>query len=75
MQPLSSVNKRCEVTVNKCHHTREIMWAKIKKNMVVMVGVLSLKIYVHDVTQPSQLMKMETTVTEVRKVKNSMTEL
>ena len=35
-----------------------------------MDGVLSLKIYVHDVTKPSQLMKMETSVTEVTKVKN-----
>jgi len=37
--------------------------AKSKKNVVVMDGVLSLKIYVHDVTKPSQLMKMERSVT------------
>ena len=49
---------------------RKLCLVKIeKKDVVVMNAALALKIDVHDVTKPSQLMKLEKVVTEVWKVK------
>ena len=43
----------------------------IEKNVVLMVAAIANKINVHDLTKPSQLMIMENTLSEVRKVKQS----
>ena len=49
------------------------LWLRklIEKNVVLMVATIANKINVHDLTKPSQLMIMENTLSEVRKVKQS----
>ena len=55
--------------------TRKLCLAKLFKiDVVVMNAVLALKIDVHDVTKPSQLMKFEKVVTDGRS-RNALTEL
>ena len=49
------------------------LWLRklIEKNVVLMVAAVANKINVHDLIKPSQLMIMENTLSQVRKVKQS----
>ena len=57
----------------KLIETQADLWLRklIEKNVVLMVAAIANKINVHDLTKPSQLMIMENTLSEVRKVKQS----
>ena len=57
----------------KLIETQADLWLRklIEKNVVLMVAAIANKINVHDLIKPSQLMIMENTLSQVRKVKQS----
>ena len=57
----------------KLIETQADLWLRklIEKNVVLMVAAIANKINFHDLTKLSQLMIIENTLSEVRKVKQS----